>query len=238
MTVAIAFALSDGAILMTDRRRTNLETNEIHTDTAVKIHRLTPTLSAASFGIETWTRLTLEVLQKAARPSWTPPEFVSCIDALLPQAFECLAEDQPVPLSLNEPDLITGLVLAGHFQKLPFISRILYAGTKRVTKEIATTPGQGILVGGHSCNGDEILMRHIQSEPALQKSLREGLGASIREVTAIKNCMAQTVFEIATHESTVGGNAAYAIIRRNAPTKYGEVKAVDISHYETHQGRP
>ncbi len=238
MTVAIAFALSDGAILMTDRRRTDLETNKIHTDTAVKIHRLIPTLSAATFGVETWTRLTLEVLRKAAQPSWTPPEFVSCIDELLPQAFAGLAEEEPLPVSLNESHLLTGFVLAGHFQKLPFISRILYAGTKRITKEVATTPGQGILVGGYSCNGEEILMKHIQSEPALQKSLREGLGASIPEVTAIKNCMAQTVFEIATHESTVGGNASYSIIRRNAPTKCGEVKAVDLSHCETNPGRP
>jgi len=225
MTVAIAFALTDGAILMTDGRRTNLETDEIQTNSAEKIHRLTPTLSAATYGVEPWTRLTLDVLRQAAKPSWTPFEYASCINALLPQAFETLATDKlPALRALSQPDLLTGLILAGHFQKLPFICRVLYTGTTRIKHEISTTPGNGMVIGGYSCRGDELLLECIHSEPALQHSLREGLGSSIREISAIKNCMAQTIFEIATHEPSVGGDASFSIIRRNIPTKDGKVE--------------
>ena len=60
MAVAITFALTDGAILMTDGRRTNLQDDSIITGAGVRIHGLTPSISAATYGLEPITRFALE----------------------------------------------------------------------------------------------------------------------------------------------------------------------------------
>lgn len=223
MTVAITFALTDGAILMTDGRRTNLQTDLVVTDAGVKLHRLTPSISAATYGLEPITRFTLQMLANGAQPDWGPLTYYDWISNILPEAFNLLKPQLSQFVNLTEVETLSGFILGGHHQRQPFIARILYQGDKLITKDIQSTPGYGFVVGGYSCNGHQILLDHISRNPQLKRPLREGLGSSIQEITAIKNSMAAAITDIAAREPGVGGRIAFSIIRRGQPTKTGEM---------------
>lgn len=220
MTIAIAMALPDGALLVTDGRRSHIDDSSlITTDSHNKITPLTDNLSVATYGLEPITTACLQAIKTAAQPDWNCSKYFLLASIYLPQVFAELKPQLATAIDLTNTNLETGFVFAGHDLGHPFIGRLLFAGERQVVTQIIRQPGCAAILGGFSCNTEDILLEHINQHPHISHTEENDYGT--KEEDALKDVIRQTIRDVSTHEPTVGGTISFTTIRHKHKTQTG-----------------
>jgi 20S proteasome alpha/beta subunit len=220
MTIAIALALPDGALLFADGRRSHIDDSSFTaTNSHNKINRLTDDLSVATYGLEPITSACLQTIKHAAQPDWNCSKYFLVASIYLPQIFAELKGQLSTSIDLTNTNLETGLVFAGHDHGHPFIGRLLFAGERQVVAQIIRQPGYAAILGGFSCNAEDILLQNINRHPNISHTEENDYGA--KEVGALKDVISQTIRDVSKHEPTVGGTISFISIRHKNKTETG-----------------
>jgi hypothetical protein len=225
MSLGIGVVLEDGALLVTDGRRTRpMGDPSFKADDDVKIDQVAPLVGAISFGFVQATENSVVMLKNylASGVACGTQQFQQAVLESVEFGWNFLIQRRlEGAYDLNHPAMRAGLIVGGlDAGGVPFVTGTLIRpnpaapGTNKHHTLVHTEPHNLLILGGEEQGAEDDFARRALE--AYQRH-RTGPGGSLDAfVPALRDAAAETIRMVAATNTGVGGTIRYASIRRGS----------------------
>lgn len=218
MTIGITINLEDGVLLIADGRQISpfLNGQPVLNSDANKIHQITPTIAAITFGIGHATKIALQILSDNIDPTSSPHEICQLMDFSVETSWKYLTQMFSPDVDITHEAMIAGLMIGGVARNTPFISQALHDDKGKKPSMVETEPYGCLFLGGIDQQASQIFnakAKHMFDRPHAVARPR----TTEEIINTFLNSAVETIRQVGMLNQGVGGTIRHVIIRRGMP---------------------